>query len=38
MGEEEIIKMVGGVDTLFASKGTDLFVDLQEAQPCLSDP
>ena len=28
MGKEEIIKMVDGVDTLLASKGIDLFVDL----------
>ena len=27
-----------GVDTSFASKRTDLSVDLREAQPCLWDP
>ena len=27
-----------GVDTLLASEGTDLFVDLWEGQTCLWDP
>ena len=36
MDEEEIkIKMDDGVDTSLTSEGTDLFVDLWEAQPCL---
>ena len=30
-------KMDDGVYTSLASKGTDLFVDLWEAQPCLWD-
>ena len=30
--------MGGGVDTSLASGGTDLFVDLWEAQPRLWDP
>ena len=39
MDEEEIkIKMDDGVDTSFASVGTDTFFDLWEAQPCLWDP
>ena len=39
VGEEEIkIKMHDCVDTSPASEGTDLFVDLWEAQPCLWDP
>ena len=39
MDEEEIkIKMDDGVDTSLGSQGTDLFVDLWEAQPCLWDP
>ena len=29
--------MDDSVDTSFVSEGTDLFVDLQEAQPCLWD-
>ena len=29
------IKMDDSVDTSLASEGTDLFVDLWEAQPCL---
>ena len=37
--EEEIkIKMVDRVSTSLASEGTDLYVDLWEAQPCLWDP
>ena len=36
--DEEEIKMDESVDTLLASEGTDLFVDLWEAQPCLWDP
>ena len=36
MDEAEIqIQMDDGVDTSLASEGTDLFVDLWEAQPCL---
>ena len=36
MDEAEIqIKMDDSVDTSLASEGTDLFVDLWEAQPCL---
>ena len=31
-------KMDDGVDASFTSDGTDLFVDLWEAQPCLWDP
>ena len=31
-------KMDDGVDTSLASEGTDQFVDLWEAQPCLRDP
>ena len=39
MEEDKIkIKMDGGVNTLFASEGTDLFVKLWEVQPCLWDP
>ena len=39
MDEEEIkIKVDDGLDTSLASEGTDLFVDLWEAQPCLWDP
>ena len=39
MDEEEIkIKMDDGVDTSFASEGSDLFAELWEAQPCLWDP
>ena len=39
MDEEEIkIKMDDGVVASLASEGTDLFVDLWEAQPCLWDP
>ena len=39
MDEEEIkIKMEDGVDTSLASKEVDLFVDLQEARPCLREP
>ena len=30
--------MDDGVDTSLASEGTDLFVDLWEAQLCLWDP
>ena len=30
--------MDDGVDASLASEGTDLFVDLWEAQPCLWDP
>ena len=30
--------MDDSVDTFLALEGTDLFVDLWEAQPCLSDP
>ena len=37
MNEEEI-KMDDRVDTSLASEGTDRFVDLGEAQPCLWDP
>ena len=33
--EERKIKMDDGVDTSLASEGTDLLVDLWEAQPCL---
>ena len=33
--DEEEIKMDHSVDTLLASEGTDLFLDLLEAQPCL---
>ena len=33
--DEEEIKMNDGVDISLASKRTDLFVDLWEAQPCL---
>ena len=33
--DEEEIKMDHSVDTLLASEGTDLFLDLWEAQPCL---
>ena len=37
MDEEEIkIKMDDGVDTLLASEGVDLFVDLWEAKLALS--
>ena len=36
--EESKRKMDDGVDTLLASDGIDLFVDLWEAQPCLRDP
>ena len=36
MDEEEIkIKMDDSIDTSLALEGTDLFVDLWEAQPCL---
>ena len=35
---EEEIKMDDRVDTLLASEGTDRFVDLGKAQPCLWDP
>ena len=36
MDEEEIkIKIDDDVDTSLASDGTDLFVDLWKAQPCL---
>ena len=39
MNEEEIkIKMDDSVDTSLAWEGTDLFVDLWEAQPCPWDP
>ena len=39
MDEEKIkIKMDDGVDTSLASEEIDLFVDLWEAQPCLSYP
>ena len=39
MGEEEIkIKMDEGVDISLTSEGTDLAVDLWEAQPCFWDP
>ena len=39
MGEEERKRqMHDGVDISPASEGTDLFVDLWEAQPCLWDP
>ena len=39
MNEEEIkIKMDDLVVTSLASEGTDLFVDLWEAQPCLWGP
>ena len=39
VNEEEIkIKMDDGVDISLTSDGTDLFVDLWEAQPCLWDP
>ena len=39
VGEEEIkIKMDEGVDTSLTSEGTDLVVDLWEAQICLWDP
>ena len=39
MDEEEIkIKMDDEVDSSLASEGTDLFVDLWEAQTCLWDP
>ena len=39
MDEEEIkIKMDDSVNTSLASEGTDLFVDLWEAQSCLLDP
>ena len=39
MDEEEIkINMNDRVNPLLASEGTDLFVDLWEAQPCLWDP
>ena len=39
MDEVEIkIKMDDGVDISLASEGTDLFIDLCEAQPCLWDP
>ena len=39
MNEEEIkIKMNDRVDTSLAWEGTDLFVDLWEAQPCPWDP
>ena len=31
-------KSDGGVNTLLASEGMDLFVDLWEAQPCLWGP
>ena len=38
MDEEEIkIETDDRVDTSFASDGTDLSVDLWEAQPCLWD-
>ena len=37
--EDEIkIKIDDRVDISLASEGTDLFVDLWEAQPCLWDP
>ena len=36
--EARKIKMDDGVDTSLASKGTDLLVDLWEAQPCLREP
>ena len=35
---ERKIKMDDGVDISFASKGTDIFTDLWEAQPRLWDP
>ena len=35
--EEEEIKMDDRADTSLASEGTDLFVDLWEAQPCLKN-
>ena len=39
VNEEEIkIKMDNRVDTSLALEGTDLFVDLWEAQPYLWDP
>ena len=39
VNKEEIkIKMDDRVDTSLASEGTDRFVDLWEAQPCLVDP
>ena len=39
MDEEEIkIKMDDGVNISLTSEGTDLFVDLWEAQRCLWDP
>ena len=36
--EERKIKTDDSVDTSLASKRTDLFVDLREAQPCFWDP
>jgi len=39
VNEDEIkIKIDDRVDISLASEGTDLFVDLWEAQPCLWDP
>ena len=39
MDEEKIkIKMDDGVNISLASEGTDLFIDLWEAQPCLWNP
>ena len=35
--EERIIEMDDRVDTLLASEGTDRFVDLGKALPCLWD-
>ena len=37
-GEKKERKRDDSVDTLLASEGTDLFVDLWEAQTCLWDP
>ena len=39
MDEEEIkIKMDDDIDASLALEGTDLFVNLWEAEPCLWDP